>query len=139
MIASVAGYTDDPRQVAAKLGRAQCFSGAYLSRPDNIPEAYPRLRWDGLLDWRHKPADMDRLRNELGDGPVIVEVEFRPGGVQPPHDQHFVVVERFASDNRDLWIVDPWDGSATKLLERYAMEHWDLPRAVYGARLLKVK
>ena len=138
MIASLAGYEMAPPDVGAVLHRAGAFQGAYLSRPERIPEVFPGLRWDGALDWRQRPADMSRLRREMEEGPVIIEVEFRPGGAEPPADQHFVVAKYFTRDGRDLSIADPWDGTATRLLERYALEHWDLARAIYGARLLKV-
>ena len=138
MIASLAGYTDSPPDVASELRQAHCFQSAYLNRPDRIPDAYPDLKWDGVIDWRRRPADLARLSQELEDGPVIIEVEFRPGGVQPPIDQHFVIAEAFTSGGGDLMIADPWDGSATRLLERYALSSWELSRAIYGARLLRV-
>lgn len=138
MIASLAGSDDTPPVTAGKLRRARCFSGTYLSRPDRIAQAYPALIWGGALDWRSAAADLERLQVELARGPVIVEVEFRPGGAAPPADQHFVVVESFTGDGADLHIADPWDGTRTRLLERYALDHWDLARAVYGVRLLRV-
>ena len=137
MVASLAGYEDKPPEVAAKLRDAGVFSGAMLSRPDRIPHAYPRLVWDGSLNWRQAGANLPRLRSELAAGPAIVEVEFKPGGARPPQDQHFVVAERFTGDGRDLVVVDPWDGTRTQLLRRYALDNWDLGRAVYGMRLLR--
>ncbi len=137
MIASLAGYDDDPRDVSIALRQVDALQGAYLNHPARIPEAYPDLRWDGIIDWRNRPADLVRLRQELDEGPVIIEVEFVPGGAQPPGDQHFVVAEEFAPGERDLLIADPWDGAATRLLERYALGYWDLSRAIYGARLLR--
>jgi len=137
MLASLAGYADEPPEVARRLAQAGCFAGAQLSFPQRIPQAYPLLVWEGRRDWRNWPADLDWLRQQLDDGPVILEVEFVPGGAQPPDDQHFVVAEAFTLKGDDLLIADPWDGSATRLLERYALEHWDLARAIYGARLLR--
>lgn len=137
MIASLTGSDDTPPVVAGKLCNAGCFSGEFLSRPDRIPQAYPALAWDGALDWRSTAADLGRLQVELARGPMIIEVEFRAGGAAPPLDQHFVLIESFTSDGHDLHIVDPWDGSRTRLLERYALENWDLARAIYGARLLR--
>lgn len=138
MIASLAGYDHTPPQVAQNLRAAGCFDGALLTYPEWIPTVYTRLRWDGALDWRKRPADLLQLRSELEAGPVIVEVEFRPGGTTPPQDQHFVVAEMFTADGRDLVIADPWDGARTRLMQRYAMAGWGLARSVYGARLLRV-
>ncbi len=137
MVASCAGYVDTPPQVALKLREAGCFSGALLANPHFIPNAYPALAWAGALDWRNRPANLVRLRAELERGPAIVEVEFWPGGAVPPQDQHFVVAQSL-TDNGDLVIIDPWDGAEVRLLARYAQEHWDLARAVYGLRLLRV-
>lgn len=137
MLASLAGYDDEPPEVAAKLQEAGAFSGPLLSRPERIPHAYPRLVWDGSLNWRQAGANLVSLRHEISAGPAIIEVEFRPGGARPPQDQHFVVAERFTDDWRDLVVVDPWDGTRTQLLRRYALDNWDLGRAVYGMRLLR--
>lgn len=144
-ILSLAGYTDDPPTVAAKLREAGCFSGALLGRPDRIPDAYPRMRYDGPVDvgqdgplrWHHGVADMARVAAELERGPCIIEVDFVPPTAK--FNQHFVVAERFTEDGEDLVIADPWDGCRTQLLTRYAQDHWDLSRALYGMRLLRVK
>lgn len=135
MIASLAGYSDDPPEVARKLREAKIFSGALLARPDKIPEIYPRLHYGGTLRWHKVPADMEKFKKELAEGVTIVEVDFRPPTTKL--DQHFVVVERFTADSKDLVICDPWSGSRTKLLEQYAQDHWDLKRALYGMRLLR--
>ena len=138
MIASLAGYTDTPPEFAAKLREVGAFVGALLSRPDKIPDAYPLLRYDGTVNWRNVPADLGILQDELNVGPVIVEVEFVPGGAQPPDDQHFVVAEMFSADGGDLVVADPWTGTRIKLLEKYAKVGWGLARALYGMRLLRV-
>ena len=137
MILSYAGYIETPPEVAAKLRGYQCFEGGYLSKPQNIPDAYPRLTWEGRVDWRAGPADLDALFGYVDDYPTIVEVDAHPGGTPPPVDAHFVIATGYADDGSDLWIADPWDGSETLLLERYALDYWDLARAVYGVRLLR--
>lgn len=139
MIASLAGYTDDPLRVAVKLREAGCFTGAELLYLARIPKAYPLLACDGILDWRGRPADLIHLRQELEKGPVILEVDAHPGGTPPPADAHFVIAESFTADGKDLNIADPWDGIRCQLLQRYALKSWDLGKAVYGARLLRVK
>lgn len=140
MIASLAGYTDDPPTVASRLRKVGAFSGAYLSHPERIAQAYPKLRYDGTVNWRNVPADLGMLQDELNVCPVIIEVEFVPGGAQPPDDQHFVIAEMFTADseNPDLVVTDPWNGAVVKLLETYAKDDWSLARAIYGARLLRV-
>lgn len=137
MIASLAGYDDEPPEVARKLREAGIFSGALLARPEKIPEIYPRLHYGGALRWHKVAADMERFRKELAEGTTIIEVDFKPPTSK--FDQHFVVAERLTADGKDLMIVDPWDGARTKLLERYAKDNWNLARALYGMRLLRVK
>jgi len=137
MILSLAGYGDEPPIVAAKLREAGCFSGALLTRPDGIPAAYPTMRYDGAVLWHKVAADLEKFKAELSKGPVIIEVDFVPPTAK--FNQHFVVAERLTSDGNDLVIADPWDGTRTKLLERYAKDSWDLGRALYGMRLLRVK
>ena len=134
MILSLAGYEDDPPAVAAKLREAGCFAGALLTRPDRIPQAYPLMRYDGAALWHKVAADLEEFGIELNKGPVIIEVDYQPGG---PFNQHFVVAERFTVDGKDLVICDPWSGTQTQLLQQYAQDHWDLSRALYGMRLLR--
>jgi hypothetical protein len=92
---------------------------------------------DGPLRWHHGDADMERFKAELVEGPCIIEVDFIPPTAK--FNQHFVIAEGFTRGGTDLAIVDPWDGTRTNLLERYAQTHWDLKRALYGMRLLRVK
>jgi len=144
VVLSLAGYTDDPPEVARKLRDAGCFGGANLSRLSYIVDAYPLMRYDGPIDaskdgplrWHDCPADLERLRIELEQGPVIIEADFVT--VTPAFNQHFCVALGFTDTGDDIWIADPWDGSETLLLERYAQDHWDLARAVYGVRLLRI-
>lgn len=142
-ILASAGYEDTPPQVAAKLRAAGCFSGANLSSPDLIPEAYPRVEYhgpvyvgrDGPLRWHHGDADMARVWAELEQGPVIAEVNF--AWPTQYFNQHFVVLVEPTMDRADVWIHDPWDGSRVRLLQKYAGESWDLARTIYGLRLLR--
>lgn len=138
MLASLAGYDDTPPQVAAKLANVGAFKGNHIGHPEHIAKAYPRLKWIENIDWRAKPADLSRLKRELETGHVILEVEFLPGGAIPPTDQHFVLAQNLTPDGCDLHILDPWDGAQTRLLERYALDNWNLARAIYGARIFKV-
>lgn len=137
MMLSLAGYDDDPPAVAANLREAGCFSGALLTRPDRIPQAYPRMRYDGAAIWHKVAADLEEFEIELSKGPVIIEADFIPPTAK--FNQHFVIAERLTPDGKDLTIADPWDGTRTQLLQRYAQDHWNLERALYGMRLLRVK
>ena len=138
MLASLAGYDLTPPQLVAALQSVGVFSGAELSYPGRVTSALPNLLWIGRRDWRTSAADLGYMRAMLELGPFLVETEFVPGGAQPPADQHFVVAEAFTEDGADLVITDPWDGVQTHLLERYALDHWDLARAIYGARVFQV-
>lgn len=145
-VLSLAGYTDEPPEVARKLRGAGCFVGANLSRPDRIPDAYPLMQYDGPVDvskdgplrWHDGPADMERVWAELRKGPVIMEVDFEPGG---EWNQHFVVAEEWDEVANDILIADPWSGERVLLLKQYSpvWQHWDLSRAIYGLRLLRPK
>ena len=140
MIASLAGYEDTPPEVAAKLREVGAFTGALLSYPQRIPEAYPLLRYDDTHDWSDHRVTQDDLaivQDELNVGPVIMEVDFVPRTSK--RDQHFVVAEMFTMDG-DLVITDAIDSADTRLLERYAVEDDDytLNRWIYGLRLLRV-
>lgn len=136
MVLGLAGYRDDPPIVAARLREAGCFAGPLLTKPEKIPTAYPLMRYDGLARWHRIAADLEEFEIELSKGPLIIEVDYQPGG---PFNQHFVVAERFTPDGKDLVIADPWDGTRTRLLERYAQDQWDLGRALYGMRLLRIE
>ena len=110
-----------------------------MTYPERIPQAYRALDWMGMLDWRSVAADLSRLQAELMRGPVIITVEFEPGGMAPPSGDHCVIAEAFSTNSFDLHIVDPWDGARTRLLERYARKRWSLARVITGARLLQLK
>ena len=139
MIVSAA-YPDRilPPEVADNLKRAGCFVGDYLSRPSRIPDAYPRLSWDGVVHWRDKPADMAFLRSELSTyGCAIAEVKWNPNGSQPQmSNQHFVVVTELTADG-DAIIADPWDGDFKRLsASHYSLPGWTVARVITGLRLV---
>jgi len=90
---------------------------------------------EGPLIWRTGAADMDRVRAELAKGPVIVQVDYRPGGKL---NSHFVVAMGWTEDGEDIVINDPMDGRALTLLTAYGQPGWSLARTIYGLRLLRV-
>lgn len=142
MIASLAGSVEDPPQVSEELQRVGCFSGAYLNRPELIPQAYPGLRYDGTHLWHKTHADIDLFFAELRKGPVITEVDFRP--TTKEFNQHFVIALEWNEEKDDLLIADPWDGQECYLLERYRLVWYSLgtvkpfESAICGMRLLRV-
>ncbi len=137
---------EEPPTVAEKLREAECFSGNLLTKPQNIPNAYPGFKYDGPNDvskdgplrWHHGKADMERFHAELRKSPVITEVDFEPGG---EFNQHFVVCLEWDEVKEDILVLDPWTGTERFLLETYSVvwQHWDLARAIYGVRLLRPK
>ena len=143
MVLSLAGYTDEPPEVARKLREARCFTGANLSRPDRIPDAYPLMHYDGPVDvskdgelrWHDGSADMARVWAELRKGPVIAELDFIVS--TPKFNQHFVVLEEWDEVKNDIKIADPWTGTRGYLLRRYGKAGWTFQRAIYGLRILR--
>ncbi|MBN1815373.1 MAG: hypothetical protein JXA14_26310 [Anaerolineae bacterium] len=137
MIASLAGSVEDPPRVAEELVRAGCFEGNLLTKPENIPLAYPGLRYDGSYRWHTEAADMSVVWEELARSPIIVEVDFKPGG---GFNQHFVVAEAWNEETAGIQIADPWDGRRKELPAAYSPVYggWSLERAIYGLRLLRV-
>jgi hypothetical protein len=87
----------------------------------------PELQFRDYKKWQNIEADLPHIISELEKHPVILQVDFRPGGAL---DTHFVLALRY-TDN-DIDIIDPWDGSQTKLLRRYALADWNLKRAIYA-------
>lgn len=104
------GYTPDNCVYWAKLG-----------------EIVPELKFTDYYKWQDIKANLPLVLEELAKHPVILQVDFRPGGEL---DTHFVLA--LSSDGKDVDIIDPWDGAKTKLLQRYAKDDWDLERAVYA-------
>ena len=132
----LAGYAHTPPEVASELIDAGCFTGALLTHPERVQDAFPAVHYDGSHRWHNSPADMDVVFAELEKGPTIAEVDFQ--WQTQPLNQHFVVLLRPTDDRLDIWIADPWDGSRVRLLQKYAGEYWDLARTIYGLRLFRV-
>ncbi len=137
-VAMLAGVK--PPETAQRLRAAGAFNGAYLSNPQQIPEALPQLDYAGYRHWRDagQTADLNLLRQELiAHGATICEVRWNPSAGGPvPDNQHFVVVESIAVD--DATIIDPWDGQR-KLLRasRYCLPHETVAQALTGVRLIR--
>ena len=128
-----------PTEVATSLNSAGAFVGDLLSRPSRIPDAYPRLSWDGVVHFRDKPADMAFIQSELLKAPLISEVAWNPLGASPATgNQHFVVILSINGD--DAEIIDPWDGERKTLsASRYSLPGWTAARTITGLRLVRPK
>jgi len=135
MVASLVEPEITPATLNNRLKQAGGFYNQIVLRWRIVPQVVPGLTFDGRADWRWGLADLEALRQELEQGPIIVQVDSHPGGRL---DTHFVLAIDVAGES-DLWVFDPWDGAEVRLLLRYAQRSWDLARAVYGMRLLRVR
>lgn len=114
-----------------------------------LAEVWPEATFDHSCwrNWRTRPANLLLLERWLRNGPVIIEVDFRP--VTTRVDQHFVVAVDWvdvsvAMCKRQLWIMDPWVGQIVKLSDAYYNPRWDkstvtrrhgrVARTITGAR-----
>lgn len=96
----------------------------------------PANRWqDGDLIWVHIAADMERVKLELTCGPVIMQVDYKPGGKL---NSHFVIAMGWNREGTDILLYDPVKGRETLLLQDYGVVGWELSRAIYGLRLLRL-
>lgn len=138
MVYSLTGGLDDPPTIAKALRGAGCFKGNLLTKPELIPRACPGLGYYGTHQWHDVAADMDVVYANLKLGPVIMEVDFKPGG---RYNQHFVLACEWNEETEDIKIADPWDGQYKMLPSAYSPVYggWSLGRAIYGLRCLRVK
>ena len=130
MVASLAGYTDTPPEVARKL--ASAYVGRFITNYELIPTVYPKLEWNGIVDWRGGTPDLRWLKSKL---PVIAEVAFVPGGAKVPRSRHYVIAESLT--RCDIQVIDPWTGTRCNLLERYALDNWNVRDAILQVLLLR--
>jgi len=102
---------------------------------EKLPDIIPNTEWvvEDKLTWKRRltDAELNIVIDKLAERPLILYVDFRPGGV---FNSHFVLGMRYLADIKDIEIIDPWDGSTTKLLRRYAYPGQDLKTAIWGIR-----
>lgn len=104
-----------------------------------IPQVVPGLTFDGITNWSNTSADVDFIKAHLIAHPLILWVDFQPGGSQ---DSHFVLGLRWLDNYDDVEIIDPWDGYTGRLLMHYSIvgaPNSTIARWVYGARPLYVQ
>jgi hypothetical protein len=142
MLATFAGYLDEPPDTAAKMRKARCFNGAMLSYPDRIPRAYERLDWPPGA-YYNRTGDRVSLEawGKIVDhinmiGPLILKVDYRPGNYV--FQSHFVLAVEVIDGGQNLGLIDPIDGQYATLLARYANPRdWIAQQAVFGYRGLR--
>ena len=133
MVCRTVDWAFTPETLNVELRDVNGFYGAHLDW-SVIPQVVPGLKFDGIVNWTNGPADMAAIYGHLERHPLIVWVDFDPGG---GHNTHFVLVTERYGDT-DLLCLDPWDGYEGRLLLRYGLRDWTLERAIYGMRPLYV-
>jgi hypothetical protein len=100
-----------------------------------VPQVVPGLTFDGITNWADSPADMDAIKAHLAQHPLILWIDYTPGGAQ---QSHFVLALQYLDEYDDIMIADPWDGYSGRMLLRYGLQGWTAQRAIYGMRPLYV-
>jgi len=98
-----------------------------------IPRVVDGIVFDGITNWKDDPADIPAVIDHLLDHPLILWIDYRPGGDQ---QSHFVLGLEYLPEFNDILIADPVDGYTGRLLLRYGLPNWALERAIYGMRPL---
>jgi len=137
MVANLAANCEiTPSDLNKLLQDASGFEQAYI-KWYKVAEVVGGMEYTIWKDWVYVAADINALYACLEDGPVIIQVDYKPATVTP--DSHFVVAYARANNN-DLWIADPYYGDCVMLLGcgRYSLLGWNLARAVYGIRVYAI-
>lgn len=142
-VAQYGGYDDTPIDTAYKLREAGAYVGADLSRPHNIPAAYPRLEWPAWAYW-NRPGDrvddsvMMFIRGIIKEqGFLILKVDYKPENYK--YNMHFILGCGVDRDSH-IHILDPLTGKVSALLSSYgATRGWGEAQAIFGYRGLRLK
>ena len=107
-----AGYDVLPPDVAKYLDEQGAITNGDLIHPERIEGLCPKLTDYERHDWPVSPADVRHLAQLLTRNPVAVLLDFKPSwGLQ----SHFVLAYRYvypkATQDDQLWVMDPWDGA----------------------------
>lgn len=127
MLGSQFDSTVTPKTLNQYLRKNNGYTNDNCIYWSKVSEFIPQLKYKNYYTWRDKPADIDFILNELSKRPVIIQVDFYPGGNL---NTHFVLATSYTEG--DITIIDAWDGVETKLLQRYALTDWSLARAIYA-------
>lgn len=131
MVCKYFGKDTDPK----RLNRAMIAAGGYengnLWKWWSLPLVYPDLEVRDWVNCEKVPAPLERIDNALATGnPVIVMVDYRPGGTI---QMHFVLIVGKTDD--DYVINDPIDGKQVSFRSRYGDPVSGIYRiAVYARR-----
>lgn len=132
MIARMVDPTLYPPQLQDLLKPAGGFWHANLNWAA-VPRVVPGLVFEEITNWEDTGADMSDIITQLEEHPLILWVDFSPGGNL---NSHFVLGIEYLPEFEDILIADPWDGYTGRLLFRYGLPGWTLARAIYGMRPL---
>jgi len=114
MILNWYGKQTDPAQLNDALVRVGGFTGANLYW-NAIAQVQPDIYLAKAIDCYYIPAPLHEIDALLADDvPVLVHVDFTPGGAV---DQHWVLIVGKSGD--DYIINDPWTGEQGSFRTRY--------------------
>jgi len=114
MILNWYGKSTDPAQLNDALVRVGGFTGANLYW-NAIAQVQPDVYLAKAIDCYYIPAPLHEIDALLSDDvPVLVHVDFTPGGAV---DQHWVLI--VGKSGSDYIINDPWTGEQGSFRTRY--------------------
>jgi GH25 family lysozyme M1 (1,4-beta-N-acetylmuramidase) len=114
MILNWYGKSTDPAQLNDALVRVGGFTGANLYW-NAIAQVQPDVYLAKAIDCYYIPAPLHEIDALLADDvPVLVHVDFTPGGAV---DQHWVLI--VGKSGSDYIINDPWTGEQGSFRTRY--------------------
>lgn len=131
IVSDVSGASIIPRDVNQRMKAVGGFvKGTGLFYFSKLTEAFPSVKYDGIVGCIDIPAPVERINEWLAAGNyVIVRVDFEPrrSGIQ----SHYLPLFAGSSDTF-YYGVDPWIGSPVRLPPAYSERaEWDAARAIY--------
>ena len=130
MILNWYGKQTDPAQLNDALVRVGGFTGANLYW-NAIAQVQPDVYLAKAIDCYYIPAPLHEIDALLADDvPVLVHVDFTPGGAV---DQHWVLI--VGKSGSDYIMNDPWFGDQTSFRDRYG----DPARYIFRIRAYRRK
>ena len=125
------GKLTNPHMLNQAMVRVNGYANGNLWKWWSLPLVYPDLEVRDWVNCEKVPAPLERIDNALAAGnPVIVMVDYRPGGTI---QMHFVLIVGKSGD--DYVINDPIDGKQVSFRSRYGDPVSGIYRiAVYARR-----
>ncbi|MFA5526932.1 MAG: hypothetical protein WC992_08915, partial [Acholeplasmataceae bacterium] len=123
-----------PETLVRWLNSHEGFTSDGRLKMYKIEEFLPGLKLVNFKKWATQsatqpvaqPADLSQVRDGLRHGPVIIQVDYKPG--TPEVNAHWVLIVEDLGD--DFLLVDPINGEKVSLMEKYGRE--DLAHSVCG-------